>query len=71
MRVLPPVLVGEALASMTEVESQMKTIALANTFAPVRHFDPERDGYWDGYTYEIDRRFPEVAALVESHRAKG
>ncbi len=70
MRVLPPVPAGEALAAMRDVESQMKTIALSNTFATVRHFDPERDGYWDGYTYEIDRRFPEVAALVESHRAK-
>ena len=70
MSVLPPVATGEAVASMSEVESQMKTIALENTNAPVRHFDPERDGYWDGYTYEIDKRFPEVAALVESHRAK-
>ncbi|MCZ6456065.1 MAG: lysophospholipid acyltransferase family protein [Actinobacteria bacterium] len=69
MRVLPAIPAGEALTSMSEVESQMKTIALANTDAPVRHFDPERDGYWDGYTYEIDRRFPEVAALIESHRA--
>ncbi len=69
MRVLPPVSVGEALASMGDVENRMKTIALANTLSHVRHFDPERDGYWDGYSYEIDARFPDVAALVESHRA--
>ncbi len=69
MRVLPPVPAGKALISMREVESQMKSIAMANIDVPVRHFDPERDGYWDGYTYEIDPRFPEVAALVKSHRA--
>jgi 1-acyl-sn-glycerol-3-phosphate acyltransferase len=69
IRVLPPVEVGEALESMTKVEAEMKSVALDNERVPVRHFDPERDGYWDEYTYEIDNRFPEVAALVDSHRA--
>jgi len=69
IRVLPPVAVGEAQASLREVEDEMKEVALDNERVPVRHFDPERDGYWDDYTYEIDNRFPEVAAKVASHRA--
>ncbi len=68
-RVLPPIEVGQALASMSAVEDEMKDVALDNDYAPVRHFDPERDGYWDDYTYEIDNRFTEVAAMVDSHRA--
>ena len=69
IRVLAPIEVGQAQASMSGVETEMKDIALDNKLAPVRHFDPERDGYWDDYTYEIDARFPKVAATVNSHRA--
>ncbi len=71
MEVLPPIAAGEGIASMREVEREMKTIALANTNAPVRRFDPDRDGYWDGYSYEIDPRFPELAAQIKAHRSTG
>ena len=68
MTVLPPLPVGKAVTSMPDLEARMKTMALENTGAPARRFDPERDGYWDGYTFEIDPRFPEVAEMVASHR---
>ena len=52
-----------------KLERTMKQIALDQEDAPVRRFDPDRDGYWDGYSYDIDNAFPEVAAQVERHRA--
>lgn len=69
MTVLPPLPIGEAVVSMQETETTMKTMALENTRAPARRFDPERDGYWDGYSFEIDPRFPELSALIASHRS--
>ena len=68
MTVLPPIPVGKAVASMQRVEAEIKALALQATKAPARRFDPERDGYWDDYSYEIDPRFPELAALIQSHR---
>ncbi len=50
------------------LERSMKERALADPGAPARRFDPERDGYWDGYPYEIDPDFPELAARVAGHR---
>jgi 1-acyl-sn-glycerol-3-phosphate acyltransferase len=64
LRVLHPIEVGQALASITDLETEMKHTALEDEYAPVRHFDPERDGYWDDYTYELTeprRRFVETA----------
>lgn len=66
--VLPPIPIGDALSSMRETERKMKQLALSPSTAPPRRFDPRRDGYWDGYRYEIDADFPELAALVEAHR---
>ena len=37
--------------------------------APARHFEPERDGYWDGYSYAIDPAYPELARQVAQHRS--
>jgi 1-acyl-sn-glycerol-3-phosphate acyltransferase len=37
--------------------------------AQPRRFVPARDGYWDGYAYEIDPAFPALRAEVERHRA--
>jgi 1-acyl-sn-glycerol-3-phosphate acyltransferase len=69
MRVLEPLVVGEATRHQRDVEQQMKEIALSDDTAPARHFDPERDGWWDGYRYQIDPRFPDLAARVAEHRA--
>ena len=69
MRVLDPLPVGDAVAGMLEIERHMKRIALSSEMAPARRFDPERDGYWDDYSYEIDPDFPDVAELVARHRS--
>lgn len=69
MTVLPPLPIGEAVVSMQETEATMKTMALENTGAPARRFDPGRDGYWDGYSFEIDPRFPKLAEQIASHRS--
>ncbi len=68
MKVLDPLPVGAAVAGMGEIEHTMKRVALSPKMAPARRFDPERDGYWDDYSYEIDSAFPEVAELVARHR---
>ena len=47
----------------------MKDLALQDGMAPVRRFVPERDGWWDGYAFEIDPDFPELAAAIEARRS--
>lgn len=34
---------------------------------PPRHFDPNRDGYWDAYRYAIDPAYPVLAHHVATH----
>lgn len=63
LRVLPPV---EPDAG-PGLEAQIKREALANRHAPVRRFDPDRDGWWDGYHYSID---PAFSDLADRHRAR-
>ena len=65
--VLPPVPPGEAVSRRAHIERRMKQLALASA-TPPRHFDPTRDGYWDGYRYEIDAAFPDLAQRIASHR---
>ena len=67
VRVLPPLKPGSALAAMRALESRMKAAALDSVASP-RRFVPERDGWWDGYHYDIDPSFPELAARVKRHR---
>lgn len=68
MRVLDPLPVGSAIAFAPELEERMKKMALSGDLAPARRFDPDRDGYWDGYAYEIDPQFPDLRRLVGEHR---
>ena len=69
MHVFDPLPVGSAVDGMRDVERRMKQMALSPEVASARRFDPERDGYWDDYSYEIDPDFPEVAELVAQHRS--
>ena len=71
LRVLEPILGHNAAARARQIEREMKAVALRAGMAPVRHFVPERDGWWDGYAYEIDPDFPELAAAVMSRRKGG
>ena len=68
VRVLAPVAPEEAVSRRGEIERHMKQVALSSA-TPPRRFDPGRDGYWDGYRYEIDPAFPELARRVAGHRA--
>jgi 1-acyl-sn-glycerol-3-phosphate acyltransferase len=70
MEVLPPLPVGGALEMMPIIEREMKQRALSQTFAPVRHFVPERDGWWDGYAYEIDPTYQDLAIAVAQRRGR-
>ncbi len=69
LEVMAPLPPGVALTEARRIEREMKRRALANRAAPVRRFDPDRDGFWDGYRYEIDPDFAELAARVAEHRA--
>ena len=54
-------------AGMREIERTMKRRALAATQQP-RRYEPERDGWWDGYRFTIDPDFPELAAAIDARR---
>jgi 1-acyl-sn-glycerol-3-phosphate acyltransferase len=47
----------------------MKQRALSSDIEP-RRFEPDRDGWWDDYPYEIDSDFPELADRVAEHRSR-
>ena len=46
----------------------MKARALTSA-APVRRYQPEIDGFWDGYRFAIDPDFPDVFDEVARHRS--
>ena len=75
LRVLPPISAAACRASTTEalrqeMQTGMKSVALGGDLAPPRRFVPARDGYWDGYAYRIDPRFPTLASEIVQHRQK-
>ena len=75
MRVLPAIS-AEEVGSLElddlrlEVQHRLKAMALGPSMAPPRHFVPARDGYWDGYAFEIDPAFPSLAADVAAYRGE-
>lgn len=68
MRVLQPVTAADE-AAWRSLERRMRESACASAWSSPRRFDPERDGYWDGYPYEIAGSFPALATRVRRHRA--
>jgi len=67
MRVLEPIAPSELDAStFRELERKMKSMALESGSA--RRFVPERDGWWDGYPFEIDPDFADLRDRVAEHR---
>ena len=50
-----------------DLQRRMKAMALSATVPP-RHFVPERDGFWDGFSFTVDERFAQVFQAVELHR---
>lgn len=75
LRVLPPIPAERCRACSVgdlrdDVQQRIKDLALSGNLAPPRRFIPARDGYWDGYAYQIDPRFAELAADVARHRRR-
>ena len=70
MTVLEPLPLGAAVSRGRALEKEMKRMALSDREAPARRYIPERDGFWDGYAFEIDPDFPEVAESVRRHRSE-
>ena len=68
-RVLEPIPGAGAARRARSLEKHMKDLALQDGMAPARRFVPERDGWWDGYAFEIDPDFPELAAAIEARRS--
>ena len=54
----------------SELESEMRHIALDNKHAPVRRFDPIRDGWWDDYRFSISADYPGLASQMAKHRSE-
>jgi len=70
-RVLPPIAASEfSPLDARELEREMKRIALNEASVPPRRFDPDRDGWWDGYRFEIDPDFPEMVSGLAVRRAR-
>lgn len=71
VRVLPP-LPPSGLDDETfrNLERRMKDLALDPSTAAARRFDPDRDGWWDGYRYEIDPDFPDLKNRLARRRAR-
>ncbi len=69
MTVMEPLPAGVAGVKARRLEKEMKQIALERHTIPPRRFDPDRDGFWDGYDYEIDPSFPDLLKRVASHRS--
>ena len=55
-------------AEYRELESEMKSLATASEWAEPRRYLPERDGYWDGFRFDIDPDFAGLEAQVRRHR---
>lgn len=73
MRVLPPIPAGDVAGQASEqlrldVQRQLKAEALSGTMAAPRHYLPARDGYWDGFAFQIDPAFPALAADMARRR---
>lgn len=73
LRILPPVSAAEVCAEHIDalrvtVRRRLKAAALSGTMATPRHFVPARDGYWDGFAYQIDPDFPALATKIAQHR---
>ena len=72
--VLPPVSATDVArctpdSLQSRLQRQMKAVALSGCLPEPRHYAPQRDGFWDGFAFDIDEAFPEILAAVEHHRA--
>jgi 1-acyl-sn-glycerol-3-phosphate acyltransferase len=66
MRILEPIPYQNL--DITALEDAMRAQALSASVAPARRFNPDRDGWWDGFSYEINPQFADLARRVEARR---
>lgn len=71
--VMPPVGADQIAAIAPEtlrilVQARMKRCALDGMRPAPRRYDPERDGYWDGFSFDIDPAFSDLHDRVQRHR---
>ena len=74
MQVLPPVsaeLIQRCPPEQIRLSLRraMKAAAMSPGTPAPRFFDPDRDGYWDGYRLDIDPDFPDMARQMADHRS--
>jgi 1-acyl-sn-glycerol-3-phosphate acyltransferase len=70
VRVLSPVRPGQLdTGTVRALERRMKHLALEPSTAPARRFQPDRDGWWDDYRYEIDPDYKDLARRLAARRA--
>lgn len=67
VEVLEPRLISTR-AQYRQMERELKAIALTDNAVTPRRYLPSRDGYWDGFNFDIDPDFAELAADVARHR---
>ncbi len=75
LRVLEPISAARVASSkprvlLDEVQRELKRVALEPEMAPVRRYEPLRDGYWLGYSFDIDDAFKDLQRDVTSKRAQ-
>jgi 1-acyl-sn-glycerol-3-phosphate acyltransferase len=70
MRVLAPIVPDDITSlSVRSLERRMKEIAIGESTALPRRFEPERDGWWDDYQFDIDPDFAALASRLARRRA--
>jgi 1-acyl-sn-glycerol-3-phosphate acyltransferase len=67
MEVLAPRRVATA-DEYRALEREMKERAIAGPWASPRRYVPERDGYWDGYRFDIDPDYAALDEQISQHR---
>jgi 1-acyl-sn-glycerol-3-phosphate acyltransferase len=67
MDVRAPIRPENANRAFKTLPERMQAAALDGSPSP-RRFVPERDGWWDGYRYDIDPSFADLADRVARHR---
>jgi 1-acyl-sn-glycerol-3-phosphate acyltransferase len=70
MRVLAPIAPDDITSlAVQALERRMKGIAMGESTARPRRFEPELDGWWDDYRFDIDPDFGELVSRLARRRA--
>jgi len=70
VEILDPIAPEDLDGAGVDLEHRMKEAALAHERSSPRRYDPDRDGWWDGYRFDIDPGFSVIAAKVAAHRSE-